>query len=358
MVNNNNNDDVTLIVRRVFGVRILHVHHPTRPMWRVRRRCWTVLILLFVSMMEIERTESIPASSSSILLPTHQRRRARETRSLRFLEYNIDEGGSRSLLEWIPSTDADVVGLLECNGWNETSMTEIRHDMGFPYATLFEISSGYHIGVLSRYPIETIAKREDGFERGALHVRIHIDPDVIVDVFVVHLTPHDASRRVEEARALVSMIRDVPESNPVVVMGDLNTLSPFDADRYDAENLLQYLRRDNERRLYNKLTHQDRLYYEPFHVLTSAGDMIDPCESATGIGCAPSEPTRVRPDQSSSSDQPKDVPGMRLDYVLFRNSSKIRDARCEVRREDPLSDLSDHYPLVCSCVVLPSVRAK
>jgi len=70
-------------------------------------------------------------------------------------------------------------------------------------------------------------------EQGMVHVvtsGLHL--------IVVHLHSSDAEKRIEEARRVVLETRRVPPAAPVVVLGNMNTLSPLDAECVSAAPLL------------------------------------------------------------------------------------------------------------------------
>jgi hypothetical protein len=76
-----------------------------------------------------------------------------------------------------------------------------------------------------------LARTSAPFHHGALLVQLGG-----IRVCATHLSPHDAAHRLSEAREILTFERAAPRRG-FVLLGDLNTLSPLDADEHDANNL-------------------------------------------------------------------------------------------------------------------------
>lgn len=292
-----------------------------------------------------------------------------------FIQYNIKDGGGdwdgggdryEYIIRWLKVQEADVVGLCELNGWeNYPGMASRARSAGYNYSYLLEEESGYNLGILSRRPFVMMEGTGEGFERGMLHVRMTID-DLVWHVFVVHLNAHDAFARLEESRIVAKKIKKLDNRGPrdvVVVMGDFNTLSPYDAKEYEHEHLLNYLiDGSKESKLLKKLVVRNEIFYAPLNILMSQAGLADPCVESWNR-CGPTEPTGMSLDQASAEDWQSN-PQMRLDYILV-DSATVQFSyaiKCEVLRNPELDRLSDHYPIRClfapsssSRVVLPAM---
>lgn len=64
------------------------------------------------------------------------------------------------------------------------------------------------------------------FQRGVLHIRYQ---ELELDVLIVHLHAHSSIAREEEAKCINKICSEIPSSQKVIIMGDFNTLSPWDA---------------------------------------------------------------------------------------------------------------------------------
>lgn len=256
---------------------------------------------------------------------------------MRILQYNIlngcqgDPDRFARLGAWLKEQAYDVVGLNELNGWNQSSgIHKYGEDWGYPYAEIFVTkASPYFVGVLSRHPIEVIEKREQGFHHGALHIRING-----IHYIITHLNPQDASRRELEAEVLAQMARRINE--PLIVMGDMNTLSPLDRDHYEQVRLPEHLSKSSQ--LQRKFMADDAINYRPMQTLLDAG-----LRDLSGAMSAENYtvPTKMNKDGAHAAQ-------MHLDYILANDAFKARSLGAHTIHNETVESLSDHYPVECS----------
>lgn len=55
---------------------------------------------------------------------------------------------------WLKAQAADVVGLTECNEWDSLPLARIAQDWGYPHTELLVTTSGYHVALLAKLPIQ------------------------------------------------------------------------------------------------------------------------------------------------------------------------------------------------------------
>ena len=173
-------------------------------------------------------------------------------------------GTMGGVLAFIRGREADVVAVVEAVGWERRTQQPPGNNgfpgnnkkaadrrrlavadpdglryraqaAGFPFAARLHAPSGYNVALLSRTPIRTLG-REGGedtthFERGVLAADVG---DVVV--VVAHLHAHDALIRKEEADLLTSIVKrlEADHRKPVIVAGDMNSLSRLDSACHDA----------------------------------------------------------------------------------------------------------------------------
>lgn len=255
---------------------------------------------------------------------------------VKILQYNILDGCMNDptrlakLGDWLTNQEFDLVGLNELNGWNtSTDISMLGPEWGYPHHALFETkTSPYFVGVLSRHPIHHIAGYEEGFHHGALILKTFD-----IHVVVTHLTPICSRHREAEAARLVEIIDRL--KGPVLLMGDLNTLSPRDQDRHSISGLVEILRRDAH--LTRKfLDAEAKINYRPMQRLLDAGLTDLSRRSDTTV------PTEINVDAAHASP-------MRLDYIMANQCFLAgRTPVAEALHETPLPYLSDHFPVMCT----------
>ena len=243
---------------------------------------------------------------------------------------------------------------------------------------LLEGATGYHLGLASRWPL---ALEEANFS-APFHHGVLIGQVAGIRVAVTHLSPADAGARLREAEELVERGRRGGAARGLVLMGDLNTLSPLDAPEHEAIGLAARLAADPAlARKFLRPATELGIDYAPMATLLRGGlhdaghatsqraarelaPLAPPPEdSATGAvdgaadGAGPSSassaaraaarelhnhsvPTLINEDAMHAAP-------MRLDYALL---SPALAASCVVTsrlvRDADTERLSDHYPLL------------
>ncbi len=159
---------------------------------------------------------------------------------VRLLHWNILDGGGRRLDgigQYVKTGGYDIVTLNELNNIDSAGLAKLGKAWGLPHSALLSLSR-YHLGVLSRYPMTPAGEERRRFAHGLLCVRV-----LGIKLCVTHLNPQDARRRREEARAIVERhVRPESRSRGVLLVGDLNTLSPLDRTDLEAAQLIHTIR--------------------------------------------------------------------------------------------------------------------
>ncbi len=320
---------------------------------------------------------------------------------VKLLQLNVADGtvGTKesSILEWFEqkaNIGVLLIGLCELNGWQKLqSTTDISKNTplseyyaskgGFVHSFVMVNSQPYNLGVLSALQFEVYGQYgPPQFQRGLLHVFVS---KLALHVFVVHLHAHESSKRIEESVRITSILKPLLANNSrVVLMGDMNTLSPLDKKQHDEMGLLVSLQRTRPEvwpRLGKKFltTEQDSIDYEPMNNLLKCG-MHDACVyscktragatkeqlwSMTGThaydrciqkNCPASEPTKYSTEWPDLPNGEKH-PFVRLDYIL------VSDALIEPHdvHESPINAyidhdnrtelMSDHFPMAMDWVL-------
>jgi len=257
---------------------------------------------------------------------------------MRILQYNIlngcqdDPDRLKRLGAWLKQQAYDVVGLNELNGWNQLpGMLQLAQDWGYSHAELFVTErSPRFVGVLSKHPIKLVETREASFNHGLLHVIIRG-----VHYLVTHLTPVDTASREKETAVLAEIVSATLQ--PLVLMGDMNTLSLLDQEEHAASGLADVLRRDSALRR-KFLTSEQIISYRPMQQLLDAGLR----DLGATVKAAYSVPTAANRDKAHAAR-------MRLDYILVNEAflGQRPEVRVRILHNEEVDTLSDHYPVEC-----------
>lgn len=166
----------------------------------------------------------------------------RAQEKMRIISYNIEEGmkadtskGKKDFVGWIKSLDPDIMALEECNKFTQVSLEELAHSYGHPYAIIVK-EKGYPTAITSKYPIVNVQKITDNMTHGFIVCKIKD-----LNVVVLHLNPHQYKKRREEIAEILSTIGTSPDKKKWLMMGDFNSISPLDKDKYADGKLLAYM---------------------------------------------------------------------------------------------------------------------
>jgi len=249
---------------------------------------------------------------------------------LRVLQYNILDGCNvkerfSKLDKWIKqNNNYEIIGFNELNDWSRRTLENIGKSWGFQYSYLLQPkTSAYYIGIISKYPIKIINTYDKEFHHGLIHVEIKG-----IQYLITHLKPFDSIQREQEAKFIANLTEKI--SGPTVIMGDLNTLSPFDEEHYDKTGVLQNFLLDKK---FQGELRNNKVNYLPFQILLNAGffdiGFSDNFQHSipTALGGSPTK--------------------RRIDYFLVNKEMQQFKPKASVITDPILEEISDHYPVEC-----------
>ncbi len=268
--------------------------------------------------------------------------------SLKVITYNIwngydwgnDEVRRANLVEWIKEQNPSIVGLQELCKYSSEKLQEDAKNWGHNYSVLLK-ESGYSVGLTSEFPIEIKEEILEGMHHGALHCVTGG-----IDIFVIHLSPSSYKKRREEAKIIIRKLNKIAENNPrYIVMGDFNALSPFDADLYKNNILLNRLRKSNADKPESGNLVDNELDFAVLSKFLSF-PLIDVCQKYTnGIAERGSFPARSLGKINNETDEELISRLNRIDYILVSPALAKKCIAAEVYNKEPNWYLSDHYPV-------------
>ena len=269
--------------------------------------------------------------------------------SLKVISYNIWNGFDwgkdierrTDLQQWMKSQKADVVALQELCAYTPEKLEEDASKWGHNYSVLLK-TSGYSVGLTSKYPIELKEKIIKGMHHGALHCKTNG-----IDFLVIHLHPGSIKRRKEEAIVLLDKLTEISKtSTKYMVLGDFNAHSPFDADLYAYEGaLLKRTRKSNAGKGLNGNIINGNLDYAVVSKFLSF-PLYDIVQDHTkNIEDRGSFPGRVLGAVNNESDKELVSRLERIDYILVSPELSSKCTEATVHNKKDTWYLSDHYPV-------------
>ena len=243
--------------------------------------------------------------------------------------YNVLHGGEdrlSNITAYIKSHSAlDFLALAELNHWGKDKLQRFGEELGMPHTYFLYTKHGYHLGIVSRHSFDILSKvtQQGLWHHG--HIYVHV-PRLDISILVTHLSPHKSTVRRWEC---TQILKTWDKQLPLLVLGDLNTLSPLDAPTHDSLPDLFV----NDTRLSQKfLNERSNIDYLPMEILLS-GPLFD---AGLVTGAMQSVPTGLTQDFMHAAP-------MRLDYAL---ASQQNAFVAGVDSNEVTWLLSDHLPLL------------
>ncbi|WP_164111590.1 MULTISPECIES: exodeoxyribonuclease III [Sphingobacterium] len=275
---------------------------------------------------------------------------AQQGKAFKVVSYNIwngydfgkDLARRNELRAWVKGQVPDVVALQELCQYTPEKLQSDAESWGHKYSLLLK-TTGYPVGITSKYPIALKEKLIPGLHHGALHCTIND-----IDFVVVHLHPGSIEFRRKEADLLVDKLKTIrAQSKDYIVLGDFNAHSPFDGDLYDPKGyFLERMRAQNKGKGINGNLLNDELDYS---VISSflAFPLIDVVQKFTqGIPQRGSFPTLALAPINQETDQQMFDRLERIDYILTSPDLATKCIGAKVYNGKANGLLSDHYPVV------------
>lgn len=262
---------------------------------------------------------------------------------LRVMTYNtwyvFNEGKEQTAGKaFVKSQTPDVVGLQELTNIKPAKLQELGTAWEHPHSSLLK-TSGFSVGLTSRWPIEVIEKRVKDMHHGYLHAITNG-----VHYFVVHLSPFKWEVRSGEAKVIVEQVSPLLKAGKkVIVLGDFNALTPDDRQWLQADKeLVPKMEESDQKHDHVENLNQGEIDFSVMEAflnsgLTDTGNSFIPKESEHRITI----PTGVWTDKETPPKK-----GRRIDFILSSANLLSKVKNCRIVREGEVNKISDHYPVV------------
>lgn len=254
---------------------------------------------------------------------------------MKLLLLNIYEGCPekdrfQKIINFVNQQKPDILGLLELNGWHLNNFIKLKlfkKKTRFRYHGFCKSKDGYHIALLSRTEFVKTQAINRGMWHGAVRAKIKFGTQDLT-IILTHLDPFTETNRLKELKVLTKHILG---SQNVILMGDLNSLSP-----QDGYNEAKLLRKAKEIKL--KKFGTRKLHKSVITQILSMG-LVD-LSKKFSKKFEHTVPSRYNIDEAHFIK-------LRLDYMFASPellASCVKKAR--VIRTNQTNQLSDHFPLL------------
>lgn len=165
---------------------------------------------------------------------------------IKILSYNVlyglqnDSVNIERYVSLINDLQPDIVATQEMNGWTQQSLEELAQLYDHPYA-LQSKEDGFPVAITSKTPLVNFKKVTENMWHSYLYAKIKG-----IHIFVIHFSPFSYQKRLEEVTNILAQADEIPDNEPILIMGDFNALSASDDEHYDNELLTNMRNREKE----------------------------------------------------------------------------------------------------------------
>lgn len=250
---------------------------------------------------------------------------------LKVIAYNVLIGFNhgtklKETAEWLTRQDPDVILFQEIARQDSASFAELAKLWGHSYAAVAKPGTDYSIALTSKRPFEMIETRTDGLHHG--YVLAKIDG---IYYMSIHLSPFKYKVRIGETALYMERLKPLLDAGEkVVMMGDFNNLSPYDAPEYDKnEKLLEASRASDAKNAHIENLNNGQFDYRATQQLLDGG-LEDVCYTY----------------MKNNNIKPR--VGRRIDMAFLSKNllPAVEKAYIDTTDYDLFKSLSDHFPVI------------
>ncbi len=252
--------------------------------------------------------------------------------NFKIVSYNILEGLQQDSLnkvrfeEWVTSVDPDVVAFQEMNKFTQKSLEEFSHSYGHPYAVLSKLE-GYPVALSSKFPIVNVQKVVDNMWHAYIYANVNK-----LHIFVIHFSPFNYKKRLEEVRTVLSHAATLPQNEPILIMGDFNSLDRSDESHYGAQ-MVEGMRKREKEQSHIRNLNNGGIDYSVMDQLSKVG--FRDTHWLTNTTFKHSIPTK-----KSGSGNFK-----RIDFMWVNQAMAEKVEKSDIIHDKYTDVMSDHYPV-------------
>lgn len=252
--------------------------------------------------------------------------------NFKIVSYNVLEGlqqdsaNEDKFVNWISSINPDIVAFQEMNKFTQKMLEEFAKRYGHPYAVQSKLE-GYPVAISSKYPIVNVQKVTDNMWHAYIYANINN-----MHVFVIHFSPFSYKKRQEEIKTILAHAAILPQNEPILIMGDFNSLDRSDDLHYDKQMIEGMRKRETELAHIRNLN-DDNIDYTVMDQLIKAG--FRDTHWITNKTFKHSVPTKKL---GSSNFR-------RIDFMWVNQVMAEKVVKSDIIHDENTHIMSDHYPV-------------
>ncbi|MGO1596372.1 MAG: endonuclease/exonuclease/phosphatase family protein [Sphingobacterium sp.] len=270
---------------------------------------------------------------------------AQET--FKILSYNVLYGLQKDstanierYIELVKALDPDIVATQEMNGWTQKSLEELAERYNHPYA-LQSKETGFPAALTSKTPPVNFEKVTENMWHSYLYAKVRG-----IHIFVIHFSPFSYQKRLEEIDNIIAQTGEISDDEPILIMGDFNSLAVSDQAHY-GEELLTTMRAQEKKHEHIRNLNNDQIDYSVLNKLRDAGFKDSyRLQNNNFESSVPSYKSGNAKIKNSNAGI-----GKRIDFLWCNDTAAEMVSKSEIIKNEKTHIISDHYPVYVELIL-------
>lgn len=259
----------------------------------------------------------------------------------KILSYNVLYGLQKDstaniqrYIDLVNELDPDIVATQEMNGWTQKSLEELAIRYDHPYA-LQSKEDGFPTALTSKTPPVNFKKITENMWHSYLYAKVRG-----IHIFVIHFSPFSYQKRLEEVDNIIAQTSEISDDEPILIMGDFNSMDISDQRHY-GEELLTMMREQEKKHEHIRNLNNGQIDYSVLNKLHEAGfkDSYRLLNNSfeSSVPSYKSGDAQIKTSISGI--------GKRIDFLWCNNTAAKMVTKSEIIKNEKTHIISDHYPV-------------
>lgn len=264
---------------------------------------------------------------------------------VKILSYNVlyglqkDSANVDRYRDLIAKLDPDIVATQEMNDFTQKSLEQLSNSYGHPYA-LQSKEEGFPVALTSKTPMLNFKKVTENMWHSSIYAKVKG-----IHIFVIHFSPFNYKKRLEEVTNIIAQAKELPADEPILIMGDFNSLSAADSANYD-QQMVEGMREREKKQNHIRNLNNNLLDYSVLNKLEEAGFMDTYwLTNKNFTGTVPTFKDGNGKIKDSNAGKQR-----RIDYIWCNEAAKKHVTKSVVIKDELTHYISDHYPMYLELV--------
>ncbi len=260
---------------------------------------------------------------------------------IKILSYNVLYGLQKDSLanidryvSFVKDLDPDIVATQEMNGWTQKTLESLAQRYGHPYA-LQSKEEGFPTAITSKYPLVNFKKVTENMWHSYIYAKVKG-----IHVFVIHFSPFSFQKRLEEVELIIAQTKEISKKEPILIMGDFNSLSEEDASQY-SEDVVDAMVAQEKKHSHIRNLNQGKIDYSVINKLRDAGFK----DSFKWLGNNFESSLPTYKSGESKIKKTNSGKGKRIDYLFCNEYAAKLLKKSVIIKDEKTHVISDHYPV-------------